>query len=213
MPGQLVPGFTTAGQGIEFFVHSPFASRQNDDIFIDRNDNSLVVQATFLAEGRETRLVLAADSTYDVLTEIVRITKSKNRESRLEWDVFKLPHHCSYLSVSPDKGVDKTAPVSEVEWLFETQGHKGGIIVSPSWPIPTKGSSADDDQPPHRQTAAYYRDVKGKLGGEFVVTMDHPSTAAPKPLVIRIDYWGARVERANRPIGGGAIATPAPRAG
>jgi hypothetical protein len=211
--GQLVPGFSTMTQGVEFFVHSPFATHQNNGTFIDRNDNSLVVQATFLADGKETKLILAADSTYDVLTEIANITKSKKRETRLEWDVFKLPHHCSYLSISPDKGDEKTVPVPDVKWLFENQGRTGAIVVSTSWPIPAKGNEADDDQPPHRQTAAYYRDLKAKLGGEFMVTMEHPSTAAPAPLVIRIDYWGARVERPNRPIGGGAIATPAPRAG
>lgn len=211
--GQVVPGFSQAAHGVEFFAHSPFARRQNDGTFVDRNDNSLVVQATFLADGKETKLLLAADSTSDVLADIVSITKAKKNETRLEWDVFKLPHHCSYLSLSSEKGADKTVPVPEVQWLFETQGHTGGVIASTSWPIPAKGGTADDDQPPHRQAAAYYRDVRTKLAGEFVVTMEHPSTVAPAPLVITIDYWGARVERPNRPVGGGAIATPAPRAG
>lgn len=211
--GQVVPGFTKENEGVEFFVHSPFASRQNDGTFVDRNTNCLVLQATFLAEGKESKFLLAADSTYDVLTEIINITKGKKREERLEWDVFKLPHHCSYLSLGPERGADKTVPVPEVKWLFETQGRSGGTIVSTSWPIPAKGSAADDDQPPHRQAAAYYRDVKSKLVGEFIVTMEHPSAAAPSLLVIKIDYWGARVERLNRTVGGGAIATPAPRAG
>jgi hypothetical protein len=209
--GQVVPGFTKAAHSVEFFVHSPFARRQDDGTFEDRNTNNLVLHATFLSDNRETKLLLAADSTYEVLTEIVNITRAKGRGARLEWDVCKLPHHCSYLSLGPEKGSDKTEPVPEVRWLFEMQGQPAGIMVSPSWPIP---SNDDDDQPPHRQAANYYRkDVSDPHAGQFKVTMEHPNTAKPAPLVIKIDYWKATIELATGSIGAGIISTPAPRAG
>jgi hypothetical protein len=208
--GQLVPGWSKQTQGVEFFVHSPFASRLDDNTFIDRNTNSLVFQATFLADGRETRVLLMADSEHEILSEIVRITRLHKREERLEWDLTKLPHHCSYLSLGPDKGVDKTTPVPNVAWLYEKQGHRRSCIVSTSDPIPKSG---DQIQPPHRQAANYYRDCMDTLAGDFMVTMEHPSASAPRPLEITIDGLGMTVRKPSPAIGSAATISRAPRAG
>lgn len=210
--GQLVPGWTKDAQGVEFFVHSPFASRQNDGTLNDGNTCSLVFQAVFLGEDRESRALLMADSTHDVLAEMVGTTRAHERDDRLQWDLVKLPHHCSYLTLGPEKGAEKTKPVAEVAWLYEQQGQPRGKIVSTSWPVPA--TDTEDNQPPHRQAANYYReDVLPDLKGEFLVTMAHPTTAKPGPLVIDIDGFGVTVRRANRAIGAGATGTPAPRAG
>jgi beta-lactamase superfamily II metal-dependent hydrolase len=210
--GQVVPGFNLATHGVEFFVHSPFATRHNDGTFTDRNTNSLVFQATFVVEGVTTKLMLAADSTHDVLTEIVKITRAKKREQRLEWDVFKLPHHCSYKSLSDDRGRDKTTPVPEVKWLFENQGQSGGTVVSTSWPIPSKDADDDDNCPPHRQAGNYQRDIATTRKGKFVVTMEHPSERSPEQLEITIDKLKATV--VMRAIGAAYITSrAAPRAG
>jgi hypothetical protein len=207
--GQTIPGFTKLTQGVEFFVHSPFAARLDGEL-VDRNDCSLVLQATFSVSGRETRLILSADTTHDVLTQMIEVTKYHNNEDRLEWDVFKLPHHCSYLSLSSEKGTEITEPVPEVKWLFETQGAAGGIIVSTSWPIPTSG---DDAQPPHRQAANYYKQCVKQLGGEFKVIMEHPTQSQPEPLVITVDGFGATIKKRVTSGGGIVTARPAPRAG
>lgn len=205
--GQLVPGFSRSEQGVEFFVHSPFATRQNDDTFDDRNMNSLVMQAVFEVLGRQTKVILAADTTHDVWTEIVRITKFHNRHDRLEWDVFKLPHHCSYLSLGPEKGKEKTEPVEAVRWLMEEQDQLGATLVSTSDPIPT----GDTDQPPHRQAANYYRD--NPRGGTFVVTMEHPKVSAPEPLVITIDHRKATIRKRAIAASVAVTSVAAPRAG
>ena len=207
--GQIVPGFTREEDGVEFFAHSPFAKRLNECEVVDRNSDSLVLQANFDNYGTETKFILGADSPYDVLSEIVDITRQHEREERLEWDVFKLPHHCSYLSLGPEKGKDKTEPVPNVKWLFEDQGRDGGIIISTSDPIPTE----DTDQPPHRQAANYHKDNVADKAGEFRVTMEFPSTSKPEPMVIEIDGLGAKVVK--RTTGGATSVTggPAPRAG
>ncbi|HEY7767220.1 hypothetical protein [Longimicrobium sp.] len=207
--GQLVPGFTQAEHGVEFFVHSPFASRTDEGELLDRNDDSLVLQAAFLSGGRETKLLLTADVTHEVLAEIVRVTKYKKNEARLQWDVVNLPHHCSYLSLGPDKGKEVTEPVPNVKWLYENQGQTGGLLVSTSCPIP----AGESDQPPHRQAATYYKRRATALGGEFKVTMEHPKQSAPEVLVIRVDASKATIEK--RILGGAAIIVnqPAPRAG
>src|SRR5205085_170223 len=54
--GRTVPGLNLIGDGIEFFVHSPFAERCDDGTVIDRNDASLVFQVRFLEGETQTDL-------------------------------------------------------------------------------------------------------------------------------------------------------------
>ena len=206
--GDLAPSFMTGSDAAEFFVHSPFAFRDGDQLQ-DRNEVSLVLHVTFVVEGQETKLMLGADTTYDAWTDIVNITGNHGRDHRLVWDIFKLPHHCSYTALSDEKGEDKTEPVKEVKWLFE-QGKDEGIIVSTSKPIP---KDDEDDQPPHRQAANYYKGRVAEIGGEFKVTMEHPKESKPEPLVIIIDGGGAAIKKTI--TGAAAVVTGrrAPRAG
>jgi hypothetical protein len=207
--GQIVPGFTVEEKGVEFFVHSPFAKRLNECEVIDRNSDSIVLQVRFVCDKVDTRFILSADAPHEVLSDMVEVTRIHKREERLIWDIFKLPHHCSYLSLGPDKGKDKTEPVPNVKWLFEKQGQKGGIIVSTSWDIPYE----DTDQPPHRQAANYYRGVVSSIQGEFIVTMEHPTKSSPKPLVILIDKYGAKVQKQSLSGSAFIVSTVPPRSG
>lgn len=205
--GNTVPGYSIQNDGVEFFSHSPFAHRDGESLQ-SRNDGSVFLQATFEVNSKKTRVMLGADTEHEVLSEIVRITKAKNRLDRLEWDVFKLPHHCSYGVLSAEKGKDETVPDPEVAELFE-QGNLSCTIVSPSKVIPAE----DSDQPPHRQAANYYKKLVKKKLGQFVVTMEHPSIATPEPLVISISDLGPRVDRKPKTAGLIFAASTAPRAG
>ncbi len=212
--GQVAPELNLEKDGVEFFIHSPFGWRQDDGTVEDRNRDSLVTQATFVIDEEETRLILGSDVDYEALSDIVTVTRKHRRDSRLEWDIFKLPHHCSYKSLGPELGVDKTEPVDEVDWLFKVQGQIRCITISSSNPIPTKGSKEDDSvQPPHRQAAAYYNEVAEVKDGEFIVTMEFPSTDQPEPIEIEISGHGAKTRK--KQVGGAAaiISTTAPRAG
>jgi hypothetical protein len=208
--GQLIPGFTLAGDGIEFFVHAPFASRLDDGSVVDRNNDSSAVQATMFADGKFTKLLLLSDLDYEALTDIVKITKAHKRESRLEWDLSKLPHHCSYTALGPEKGKEKTKPVEEVAWLFETQAQSKATTVATCKPIP---SNDDDNQPPHRQAAKYHRDTAADRAGEFIVTMEHPKTTAPDELVVEIGSSKAKVKLPYAGAAGILVSRSAPRAG
>jgi len=215
--GQLAPEFNLADDGVEFFVHSPFAMRQDERTVVDRNCDCLVMQATFMTGDTETKMMLSADVTHDVISDIVSVTEAKKRGARLEWDIFKLPHHCSYKSLSDDKGIDKTKPVPKVERLFEVYGQERGIVVSTSDPIPAKGDKRDTQvgaNPPHRQAANYYKeDVTGPKDGEFKVTMEHPSSTKPRPLTITIDERKATVKKETIAATVAAVSGRAPRAG
>jgi hypothetical protein len=56
--GKLVPTFTLGADGVEFFVHSPFAKRLNENDLEDRNQDSIVVQATFEVDKVKTKVIL-----------------------------------------------------------------------------------------------------------------------------------------------------------
>ncbi len=212
--GTVTPEFSLAKDKAEFFVHSPFAVRQDENTVEDRNEDSLVLHVIFEIDRVHTKALLLADSNHEVLSQIVDITKAKKNNSRLEWDIAKLPHHCSYRSIGPKKGKDKTEAVEQVDWLYGEQGQSGAIAVSTSKPIPAAGSDEDEgDQPPHRQAANYYKEITANLGGQFVVTMKHPTSKAPKPLVIEI---GGNKATLKKSILGAAYAITsrrAPRAG
>lgn len=183
--GQLVPGWNKATQGIEFFVHSPFAHRQ-DEGFDDRNGNCLVMQAVIESQGRETKVLITADSISENWQEIVKITKSHENHDRLRWDLLKIPHHCSYLSMSEEIGDEKTTPTEEFQWLLE-QGSKGGVIVSTSKVIPTEYG---ETQPPHLETFKTYKGAAEEISGKIFVTMEHPSKEKPDRLHFDINCAG-----------------------
>lgn len=192
--GRLVPGFgkDDAG-GVEFFVHSPFGFRRNERDVEDRNQDCLVLQVTFREEGEDTRALLMSDMPWDGLDAVVRVTKHYGNADRLIWDVAKLPHHCSYLSLSDTKGDDKTVPTENIRWLYEEAGRYGGVLLSSSWPIPAKGTADDRDvQPPHREAANYYRDVARKFGSSFDVTMER-TVSDPRPTIINVTRFGAQL--------------------
>ncbi|MGU3540412.1 hypothetical protein [Methylobacterium sp. A54F] len=208
--GKLVPGFSKDGEeGVEFFVHSPFAWRQDEVVVIDRNGDSIVFQATFKDGTEESYALFGSDVDHFVLSDIVNITKRYGNEDRLRWDLLKLFHHCSYLSLGPERGVTETVAVDEVKWLFETQGRKRCTIVSPSKPIPTPGSVEDSStQPPHRQAANHHRRVVKDKFGDFVVTMEQ-ATPTPGPIRYQIDRNGVGIALAVTTGAGSATAKPA----
>lgn len=212
--GKLVPGYRKEGPAqAEFFVHSPFGWRLDETTVIDRNECSIVIQATFREGGRDTYAILGSDVNHETLSDIVQVTKKHGNEDRLLWDLLKLFHHCSYKSLGPDRGTDETEAVPDVKWLFETQGRAGAIIVSPSWPIPAKGSEDDkSDQPPHRQAANHHRRVVADLDGQFTVTMEEPSKARPAPFGYEITSLGIAAI-ISAPMVSSYAAAETPRAG
>lgn len=206
--GCLVPGFSFTSGGVEIFIHSPFAESASDGRAIVRNSTSLALQARFNVDGRLTRVFFGADLDHEDLAGVVDRTKKHGNECRLEYDVVKLPHHCSYLSLGPEKGRTSTLPVPAVKWFYEVQGQFGAILVSSSAPIPTE----ETNDPPHRQAANYYKKVAGDLKGEFAVTMEHPKKSAPERLIVEIGSSGASIKKKSI-VGAPLVSRPARRAG
>jgi hypothetical protein len=207
--GTLCPEFNLAVDGMELFVHSPFAEHCTDGTLVIRNDAAIFMHATFLVEGEKTRMILSADVTHGVIEDIVRVTRANGNDDRLLWDINNIPHHCSYLSLSDTKGTEKTVPSERLKWLYETQGQVGGLIVSTSCEIP----HGDTTQPPHRQAANYYKGVAKSKSGSFLVSMETPNTASPKPMEIEIRRTGATLRKVVLTATGALLGNAAPRAG
>jgi len=72
--GRPVPGFSLEKDGIEFFCHSPFIKHvdEGDDL---RNDASLIFNVRFKAGENTFDYLAVGDSTWEVLEDIVQITK------------------------------------------------------------------------------------------------------------------------------------------
>lgn len=215
--GNLIPGFSLAADGVEFFVHSPFASRTEGGGLsqLERNSDALTFQATFQDGSQKTRMHFFSDIKWEVINSIVKVTEyygrtNPERLERLQWDLFKIAHHCSYKSLSSEKGDNITEPVPLVKKLFETYGMSRGQLISTSKRIP---NNDDDDQPPHRQAAAYYKGQAKRLDGKFLVTMEYPNTLYPDPIVIKIDQFGASIGMLTAAGGAAGGSVPPPRAG
>lgn len=193
--GTTIPGFSLDGaEQVEFFVHCPFAWRSDERGLEDRNQDAVVLQATFVEAGSETYALLGSDVDCDTIGEIVKTSRRHGNDDKLIWDILHLFHHCSYKSVGPERGVDETEPTDEVAWLIDEQSREGAVIISPSKLIPIKGTPEDEDkQPPHRQAANYYKRVLGEKDGEFKVTMETPSKNDPKPFRVEITSAGAKI--------------------
>lgn len=209
--GTCVPYFTKQSGNVEIFAHSPFSFRMEGED-VDRNGNSLVLHMTFFDGYRETRFMLGADAEHQAWADIVQITESRGNDHRLDWDMFRISHHCSYSALSEDKGKDETVPRDEVASLFD-RGSSSCILISSSDPIPDKNTK----QPPHRQTANYYRRKARENGSEsnFIVTMEWPDKNSPKPVVIETTQHGFKVKRRVAAVAGAAavISSPSPRFG
>lgn len=131
--GQLAPDFSLDADGVEFFCHSPFIKHvdEGDDL---RNEAALMFNVRFQKEANTFDYFLSGDSKWNILEDVVDITKNHDNKDRLAWDLFKTPHHCSYLTLSDEKGDNETEPKPLVKELLES-GKEWAYLVSSSNPI------------------------------------------------------------------------------
>jgi len=189
--GDLIPGYSAENGSIEIFIHSPFSFRLEDEEE-NRNDNSLVWHITFFAGDKKWKAIFGSDATHQDWADIVKLTEINKNEERLDFDLFRISHHCSYLSLSEKKGKTETIPREEIINLFE-RGNENCILISSSWAIP----SEETDQPPHFQAKAFYKKVVQKKGSanNFYVTMEFPDQEHPKPIIVETGIYGFTVKK------------------
>lgn len=192
--GTLVDTFQIESDGVEFFCHSPYMKHcdDNDDIKEIRNDAALIFNIRFLYSGLVYDMLAVGDSTCEVLADIVNITEYHDRTDRLEWNLFNIPHHCSYLALAPsgEKGEKVTPPIDEVQRLLRS-GREGAYLVSSSQPIKDNNEAYEQVQPPHIQAKNTYVQYLEEIGGrKFLVTMEEPTTINPRLIKFEISAGG-----------------------
>lgn len=212
--GTVVEGFTLATDGVEFFVHSPFVAHCEGGDF-ERNIASLIFNVRFVVGTYQCDYLAVGDTEYETLGQIVEITEAHDNHDRLEWDLFNIPHHCSYRALAQEKGERETVPDEGVEKILKA-GKQDAYIVSSSRPIPNDKLSYEQTQPPHIQARntyeKYLRQIRGR---KMLVTMEYPNGFHPEPMVFEISANGLKLASASTSTGAVAaiISAPAPRAG
>jgi hypothetical protein len=210
--GTIVPTFQLDRDGVEFFCHSPFI-KHCDGGDIIRNSASLIFNVRFRVDGAQYDYLAVGDATWEDLEDIVRTTQYHKNDDRLAWNLYNIPHHCSYLALSDDKGDKETAPKPLVAHLL-LQGQPDAYMVSSSCPIPNSRSAYSDIQPPHIQARnAYERYLKSVGGRKFLVTMEEPNAAKPAPIVFEVSSGGITLEHAGFSGAPAILRAAAPRAG
>jgi hypothetical protein len=188
--GTLVGGFHVDVDGIEFFCHSPFIKHCDDSVDVIRNDAALIFNVRMRAGGTDYDFLQIGDSPWEVLEDVVKITRAHGNDDRLRWNLFNIPHHCSYLALSDDKGIKETEPKPLVKELL-LQGRPEAYVVTSSCPIPDSRDMYAQVQPPHIQARNAYESYKVQIGGrKFVVTMEEPNAAKPQPLTFEVSAAG-----------------------
>jgi len=210
--GQIAPDFNITTDGVEFFCHSPFIKHvdEGEDL---RNDASLIFNVRFRKNDNNYDYLAVGDSKCEVLEDIVTTTKAHRNMDRLAWDLYNIPHHCSYLALSDEKGEYETTPKPLIKEIL-LSGKEGAYIVSSSNPIHDTKAGREQEQPPHIQAKKCYETYRKKTGGsKFLVTMEEPNTTKPEPLEFKVDNQGLSLSRAAISAASIIISKPAPRAG
>lgn len=168
----------------------------------------------FDADGETYDYLEVGDAEHGDLEDIVAITRYHGNDDRLAWDLFNIPHHCSYKALSDDKGDDETEPTDLVKDLLR-MGKSDAYIVSCSKPIPDTREAYKQIQPPHIQARKAYKRYLDKVGGrKFLVTMEEPNGFKPEPITFEIEKGGVTWVRAATALGAASIITSRPpRAG
>lgn len=195
--GKLVDGFTLETDGVEFFCHSPFIKHVDggDEL---RNSASLIFNVRFQAGTNTFDYLAVGDTSWETLEDIVQTTKTHKNNSRLAWDIYNIPHHCSYLALSDQKGAAETEPKPLIKELL-LAGKEGAYVVSSSHPIVDTKESLEQKLPPHIQAKkCYEQNLKSIGGAKFLVTMEEPNENKPEPIVFQIESSGITREKKLR---------------
>lgn len=209
--GEVVPGFSLDTDGVEFFCHAPFIE-QIDDKKEYRNNASLILHATFDCDDEKSRAFIIGDADWDYLEKVYQKTMTRERTERLDWNLFYIPHHCSYKALSDEKGDKETTPKPDVKKLL-SHGQIGAYMVASCHPIDDDEKAYQQDQPPHIQAKKCYDNIMGDIRGRKVlVTMENNNKITPKPVTFKFTAAGCTLATLNSSVSQASESRP-PRAG
>lgn len=187
--GQLLELSNTLDEELQIFVHAPFSDDSED--VEDKNTPSIVLQIRLYNEDQETNLLITGDTPYDVLDKIVEFSQGNGNESYLSWDLYDIPHHCSYTGLNHKEGddVQVITPTEAVQWLLE-QAKPGSYMVASCDKI------TEETSPPHMCAKLAYEQYTAD-DVTFLATMEHIPTSktVPTPIRFEIDSMGVMLKQ------------------
>lgn len=212
--GTLASGFTLANDSVEFFCHAPFIKHCDDGTDILRNESALIFNVRFKAGEYTFDYLAIGDTTSEVMADIYNATKWHKNLDRLSWDLFNIPHHCSFRALNEEtKGTKETEPVAGVKEVL-LSGREGAYLVCSSHPIDDDNEAHERILPPHIQAKRCYVNYLNKISGaKFLVTMEEPNRKKPEPIVFEISGNGIKRGSVTSTGAASLISVEAPRAG
>lgn len=197
------------GDEVSIFVHAPF-SEDLDDVS-DRNEPSIVLQISVKNYEQITNILITGDTSHHVLDKIVERSEIRNHTEYLKWDLYDIPHHCSYTGLSDRQGDEITEPSDNIKRLLGEYGQENAFLVASCRAF--SDVSEDDTQPPHIEAKRAYKKYSknaDKTDKKLFITSEYKGITNPKPLRFKIDITGIREDTKNSFT---IINSPAPRAG
>lgn len=197
------------GDEISIFVHAPF-SEDSDDVK-DTNEPSIVFHIALKNSEEITNIIITGDTSHKVLDKIVERSEAMHNADCLKWDLYDIPHHCSYTGLSSEKGDGITEPSENIKRLLGEYGQENAVLVASCRAF--SDVSEDDNQPPHSEAKKAYKKYSqnsDKTEKRLFITSEYKGDKNPKPLRFKIDETGIREDIKNIHT---IINSPAPRAG
>jgi len=188
-PGEIINDFS----GFDIFIHSPHSWKTEDDE--NKNNKCIVFQADFkINSSSVAKVIFGGDAESDAWESIYSASINNKNLQRLDFDVFKISHHCSYTALnSEEKGDLITKPLEKVKKIFEEHSLDKCKLIASCKKIPVK-SKRNESGPPHYQAAQYYKKVCSDNNGDFEVTMQQSiGKNCRKPISIEISKYGAKL--------------------
>jgi len=186
----------------ETFVHCPFRYITEGKAE-DRNDASLIIQATMKEGEAKALLLLGGDAGCAIWRTVYNTSKQNRNIDRLDWDIFFVPHHgsCKFFTEKEhEEGRDEARdhPAKTSMGILD-RGRPMGWLVCSSRPVREK--NYEDEDPPHTEATGHYKKKAKDLGDEsrFVCLMQYPTESEPDPLVLRLTSNGLQAKHLAAP--------------
>ena len=160
------------------FIHAPFKEHADGE----RNDTSVGMQVTLRNGEGEGRALLLGDHCYPTVKKIFERSKDED----LLYNVLLAPHHCSKSVMHwRDEGAEEEELKQDMVDALEGAADAPAYIIASSEAIPT--SNKPGDNPPHAKAKRRYEDI---APDSFFCTQEHPSAAAPEPIIFAVTREG-----------------------
>lgn len=173
------------GDKIQFFIHAPFSDDADDAN--DRNDSSIVMQIRFLNDNRDTNVFITGDVPHWVLDKVIERSVANDNEEYLYWDIYDIPHHCSYTGLDDERGDEITESTDNIKSFLQKYGNTNGFMVASCRSFVEIGE--DDNDPPHIEAKRAY-ELYASAEKRFFFTMEYENPDNPKPIKFEVKDHG-----------------------